>query len=84
MIASEKKEHLAWQCRRGLLELDLILQPFLEREFERLQPAEKKLFAQLLQQPDPDLYQWLIGQISCPKSDLQPLIEKIRQFKKST
>jgi hypothetical protein len=46
-------DRLKWRCRRGLLELDLILQGFLERRFARLDAAEKALFGELLDTPDP-------------------------------
>ena len=54
-------DRLKWRCRRGLLELDLILQEFLERRFERLDAGEKALFDELLDSPDPDLLDWVLG-----------------------
>ena len=54
-------DRLRWRCRRGLLELDLILQRFLERRFERLTAGEKALFGELLDSPDPDLLDWALG-----------------------
>ena len=54
-------DRLRWRCRRGLLELDLILQRFLERRFERLDAQEKALFGELLDHPDPDLLDWALG-----------------------
>jgi len=54
-------DRLKWRCRRGLLELDLILQGFLERGFERLDAGEKALFGELLDSPDPDLLDWALG-----------------------
>ena len=54
-------DRLRWRCRRGLLELDLILQGFLERGFDRLDAQEKALFGELLDSPDPDLLDWALG-----------------------
>ena len=54
-------DRLRWRCRRGLLELDLILQRFLEGRFERLTAGEKALFGELLDSPDPDLLDWALG-----------------------
>lgn len=50
-----------WQCRRGMLELDMILQPFCETEYDSLTDLQKKDFVQLLQFSDPLLYEWLLG-----------------------
>ena len=55
----QKLNRLRWQCRRGQLELDLILNDFLERHFAGLSPAEQNAFARLLELPDPTLLQWL-------------------------
>jgi antitoxin CptB len=54
-------DRLRWRCRRGLLELDLILQRFLEHGFERLDAGEKALFGELLESPDPELLDWALG-----------------------
>jgi len=54
-------DRLRWRCRRGLLELDLILQGFLERRFARLDATEKAIFGELLENPDPDLLDWALG-----------------------
>ena len=54
-------DRFRWRCRRGLLELDLILQSFLERHFERLDAAERGIFAELLELPDNDLLDCAMG-----------------------
>lgn len=53
---------LRWMCRRGMLELDVIFERFLDRHgFEKLSAADQALFLDLLEQPDPVLYSWLLG-----------------------
>jgi len=59
--AEQKLNRLRWQCRRGQLELDLILNGFLERRYADLSRAEQDTFARLLQLPDRTLLQWLVG-----------------------
>lgn len=54
-------KHLRWQCRRGMLELDLLLLPYLEKNFNHWSLEDKQLFAELLKTPDQELYSWLIG-----------------------
>ena len=47
-----------WRSRRGMLELDLLLVPFLEDVYLTLPASEQQLFERLLEQDDPDLLQW--------------------------
>jgi antitoxin CptB len=58
---TEKIARLRWQCRRGMLELDAILQPFFERYFLTLSPLQQAHFELLLTCKDQDLFTWLIG-----------------------
>lgn len=51
---------LRWQCRRGMLELDLVLMSFLEKKYDSLAIDEQQQFAALLNFPDPMLYTWLL------------------------
>ncbi|MFZ5530062.1 MAG: succinate dehydrogenase assembly factor 2, partial [Pseudomonadota bacterium] len=38
------RTRLHWQCRRGMLELDIMLGEFLEARFEELDATEKRAF----------------------------------------
>ena len=53
---------LQWKCRRGLLELDLILQSILAHHYQYFSQNEKHAFNHLLEIPDPELLQLLLGQ----------------------
>ena len=50
-----------WHCRRGLLELDLVLAAFLERHLDRLDAQQMGIFKELLEQPDNDLLHLVMG-----------------------
>jgi antitoxin CptB len=54
-------DRIRWHCRRGLLELDLVLAAFLERHHDRLDAQEMKIFTELLEQPDNDLLDLVMG-----------------------
>lgn len=73
----EKLQRLRWQCRRGMLELDLILLAFLEKKYINLNPADQKLFEQLLTYSDQDLYCYLIKHQPIDNVTMQTLIEQI-------
>ncbi|MBT6531131.1 succinate dehydrogenase assembly factor 2 [Burkholderiales bacterium] len=48
-------DRIRWSCRRGLLELDLVLQRFLNDHYLSLTVEQKKTFIRLLGLPDNDL-----------------------------
>jgi antitoxin CptB len=77
VIDARTRERLLWHCRRGMLELDLLLQQFIEREFERLTDREYAAFERLLALPDPDLFDYCYGH-SLPKDpELADLVRRI-------
>jgi antitoxin CptB len=52
---------LKWRCRRGMKELDLLLVRWLERGWPGADAERRHAFEWLLEQPDPDLADWLLG-----------------------
>ncbi len=72
-------EKLRWQCRRGMLELDLILKQFLENNYNQLNYNEKELFCELLSQNDQDLQQWLMNKTSPADSRFLEIIDLINR-----
>ncbi|MDP2903067.1 MAG: succinate dehydrogenase assembly factor 2 [Methylovulum sp.] len=46
---------LQWQCRRGMLELDLLLMDYLESRYLVADQAEKTQFVELLKLEDGEL-----------------------------
>jgi len=69
---------IAWRCRRGALELDLMLQRFLKSGYSQLEPQEKQIFSELLDQQDPMLLEWLMGRTLPDNKKLAAIIGKIR------
>lgn len=51
LIEAEQRR-LAWRCRRGMLELDIILQRFIETSFKVLTLDQLRIFDDLLNLPD--------------------------------
>ena len=54
-------DRLRWRCRRGMLELDLVLNDFLEQHLDALDPVGIEAFKALLALPDPDLLDLVMG-----------------------
>ncbi|NVJ61788.1 MAG: succinate dehydrogenase assembly factor 2 [Gammaproteobacteria bacterium] len=65
-------------CRRGLLELDVILRPFFEQHYEELTDSQKSVFIRFLDEPDPDLLNWLMLHYQPEDKDYKALVELIR------
>lgn len=71
-------DRIRWNCRRGLLELDLILEKFLERHLERLTPGELESLKELLDYPDNDLLDLVMCRAELACRRCRPLLELMR------
>jgi len=56
--AEAKKKQLQWQCRRGMLEIDIILKRYLSNSYIESTPEERQLFELLLAENDQQLFLW--------------------------
>ncbi len=80
---TKKNEELAalrWSCRRGMLELDLMLRGFLDTQYLALSPADQSLFKEFLTCQDQDLFAWLLGSREPSDPKFIPLIKKIQTY----
>lgn len=77
-MSEDKRARLRWHCRRGMLELDVILQRFADQDLDRLDAAALAVFERLLEQSDPDLMNWLLKGEPVPDPELAGLVERIR------
>ncbi len=69
---------IRWAARRGMLELDLILQPFIEQRYAALSEGDQRAFQELLLCEDQDLFAWFLHR-EIPDSDaLIPIVEMVR------
>ena len=69
---------LRWRCRRGLLELDLVLLRFLEQTYSTLNAAEQQIFQELLALPDQTLLAYLNASQTPPNPELKNIVAKIQ------
>ena len=68
---------LRWRSRRGMLELDLLLLPFFDEVFAELEFDEQQAFIKLLEQDDPDLWDWFSRKSESDDPELAALVERI-------
>ena len=69
----------AW--RRGFREADLILGPFADRFAPTMTTGELDHFEALLDEPDHDLYAWIIGTDAAPARVDVALLKRLRAFR---
>ena len=67
-------DRVRWHCRRGLLELDVVLTQFLDRHFETLTPLQRAAFDRLLEYPDNDLWDFVTGKQPPPDAETARII----------
>jgi antitoxin CptB len=60
MIDREEMNRMRWAARRGMLELDLLLEPFVASRYALLCEADRRSFQRLMHCEDQDLYAWLM------------------------
>jgi antitoxin CptB len=71
-------DRIRWRCRRGLLELDLVLARFLERTYAHLTPAERDVFKGLLEHSDNELWDLVSGRSDPPPGPEAHLVGLLR------
>jgi antitoxin CptB len=77
-MGPEELNRLRWQCRRGLLELDLLLERFLEAHRDRLQGEHLSSFLTLLAYTDNDLLDLIRARSECTDSRLAEVLGWMR------
>ena len=73
------RHRLKWQCRRGLLELDLVLDRFLQKYDPRGSEAEK--LSILLELPDNDLLDIAMGRSERYDPSLKEVVARLRAIR---
>ena len=64
---------LLWRCRRGMKELDVMLERFARSHLGTASSDEQRVLARLLDLPDPDLADYFFGHATPTDPDLARL-----------
>jgi antitoxin CptB len=78
MMEAAERGRLAWRCRRGMKELDLLLREYLDQHWSGATSAERAAFARLLELPDPELASYLLGHAAAADPTLEPVLAMLR------
>ncbi|MCZ6802767.1 MAG: succinate dehydrogenase assembly factor 2 [Proteobacteria bacterium] len=75
------KDHsrLLWRCRRGIREMDIVLQEFINQSCDTLSDTNKKAFSQLLDKNDLDILNWIMGKDEPENDETRHIIKLIRE-----
>jgi antitoxin CptB len=68
---------------RGTREMDLLLGRFAEHRLDAFDRSALQAYAALLEQSDPDIYDWVCGRGQCPLGELLPMIAALAEFHSS-
>ncbi|MDA0236895.1 MAG: succinate dehydrogenase assembly factor 2 [Proteobacteria bacterium] len=72
-------DRLRWSCRRGLLELDLVLQRFLDEDYRSLGADQRETFNRLLGLQDNDLLDLAMGRADTHDEEFAELVNLMRK-----
>ena len=72
-------ERARWRCRRGLLELDIVLQRFMDQYYRQLDQHELEQFERLLSLPDNDLWDLITARQVTTDDNLQQIVKLLQK-----
>lgn len=70
-------KHIYWRSRRGMLELELKLIPFVRDHFAQLSDIEQLTYERMLEEEDWQLYDWLQGREIATDATVRNVVDKI-------
>jgi len=77
---SLEERKVIYRARRGLKEIDVYFDPYVRNYYLNASPEEKALFAELVDQEDPDLLDWFMEVGEPPRPEIKNLIVKLKHY----
>ncbi len=72
-------ERMRWRCRRGLLELDIVLARFVEQRYAAMDDEQRRIFDKLLDMPDTELWDVITGKKESAHAHQRLVLEWLRE-----
>lgn len=83
MISDTELNRMHWAARRGMLELDLVLAPFVSARYAELTESDRQRFQQLMLCEDQDLFGWFLRREQPADKELAGIVEQILEFSRT-
>ena len=83
MISEKDYKRLCWASRRGMLELDLMLVPFVEHCFRDLDDQNQQRYIKLMEGEDNDMFAWLLGRGRPEDPELAIIVDQIIAYSRA-
>ncbi len=80
MVSSEEISRMRWAARRGMLELDLVLEPFVNECYTGLGEQDRRRFRRLMECEDQDLFGWFLRREAPTDKELASIVRQILDF----
>jgi antitoxin CptB len=80
MVSDEEINRMRWASRRGMLELDLVLEPFVASRYATLNERDRLRFQQLMRCEDQELFSWFLGRQRPGDEELAAIVSKVLDF----
>ena len=77
---SLEERKVVYRARRGLKEIDVYFDPYVKNYYLNADPEEKQMFAELVEQEDPDLLDWFMEVSEPPRPELKDFIRKLKHY----
>ena len=71
---------MRWAARRGMLELDLVLEPFVNHCYAALDESDRQRFRVLMECEDQDLFGWFLQRQVPDDPELASIVEKVLSY----
>ena len=84
MVSTEEMNRMRWAARRGMLELDLVLEPFVSMRYASLSEQDRATFQRLMVSEDQDLFTWLLRRGQPDDEELVAIVSQILEFTQSS
>lgn len=75
-----EERKVIYRARRGLKEIDVYFDPYVKQYYFQANESEKLMFAELVDQEDPDLLDWFMEVSEPPRPELRKFIQKLKNY----
>ena len=75
---------LKWRCRRGMLELDILLNSYLDKHYNTMSQQQGAVFSEVLDYPDQVLFDLLLGNMQSSDVRVNRLVSEIQRISCNT